>query len=343
MRTDRRVHPAGHVERRGADGFRIQVGAHAMQALELEGAARIRSAAGHVVHRGDGLRVVRGEHRIQRVRGVEHAPRTGEVTHVGVGFAGEHRIAGEAFGLRLLDLRVPVRTLDQPHGDAAADAARQVGDEVDHERRALLVGLHGQPIALPAGERGIGIGRRDHVQRQVEPLALLGVDGEADALRLGERGEHDDLRHQLGQHAGALVELVARMQRRQFHRDRRRGKHVRIGAARADGQDRQAIGLEVARCIGGREGALAQHVEGIAVGRVLALARAFQRLADAAAHHELMAHDAHRLAHGQADRRLADPADQAAECATDITPGLVCQVHQAAGQHQAPGRGVDQR
>ena len=69
-------------------------------------------------------------------------------------------------------------------------AARQRGEPVDHERRALLVGLHRQAEALPAGERR---GREDaleEIERQVQPVGLLGVEGQADAAvarALGER------------------------------------------------------------------------------------------------------------------------------------------------------------
>ena len=114
------------------------------------------------------------------------------------------------------------------------------------------------------------------------------------------------------------------------------------GPVRADGMDRLAIGLEVAQRVLGGQRAFAEHVERIAVVRVVALARARQRFVDGAAHHELVAHDPHRLAHGQADHRLADAPDQALEGAVHVALGVVGQVDQVAGQHQAPGRGVDQ-
>ena len=106
--------------------------------------------------------------------------------------------------------------------------------------------------------------------------------------------------------------------------------------------DRVAVGLQIAVRIGLGQRGLAEHVEGIAVGRVGALARARQRLADRAAHDELVAHDPHRLAHRQPDHRLADAADQALERVVDVALGVVRQVDQMPGQHQAPGGGVDQ-
>ena len=55
-----------------------------------------------------------------------------------------------------------------------------------------------------------------------------------------------------------------------------------------------------------------------------------------------MAHDLHRLAHREADDRLAGATDQPLEGAVDVALGVVGQVDQLAGQHQAPGRGIHQ-
>jgi hypothetical protein len=115
-----------------------------VQLLEFERLLR-RAAAREAMDRRDRVRVVRGEHRIDRIRRVEHAARVREVAHVGVGLAREHRIARLAVHLRALHFAVPVRALDQAHGNAAAGAAREVGEEIDHERRALLVRLHARP------------------------------------------------------------------------------------------------------------------------------------------------------------------------------------------------------
>ena len=339
VRAHRRIHAAGHAQLVGRHHLGIQVVAHAVQLLVLELAG---PALGVMVDRRDRMRVVRREHRIDRIRRRQHLPRAGQVAHVGVHLAGEHREARVTVGLGLLDLAVPVRALHQAHRDAPAAAAGQVDDVVNDVGRALLVGLHGQAVAFPAFQRSILVGAGNDVQAQLQALGFFGVDGEADALGLGQPGQFQHPRGQFGLHAGALGQFIARVQGGKLHRDRRRLEHVLERPAGADRADGIAVGLQVAVGVGLGEGRLAQHVERIQIVGRLALAAALQRLGDGAAHDELVAHDAHRLAHGQADRRFAGPADQATEGADGVAAGFVGQVDHAAGQHQAPGGGIDQ-
>ena len=90
---------------------------------------------------------------IDRVGGGQQLARAGEVGHVGVGLAREDRVAVQAVELRALDLAVPVGALDQAHHQPVAAAPRQVDDEVDHRRAALLVGLDHEAEPVPAGQR----------------------------------------------------------------------------------------------------------------------------------------------------------------------------------------------
>ncbi len=343
MRTDRRVHAAGQVQAVGRHHFGIQVVAHAVQLLVL-----VHATVGDAAHRGDGVRVVRGEHRIDRVGMGEQTLGAGQVGHVGVLLAGEHRVARIAFDLRALDLGVPVGALDQAHLQAATGAACHVGQVVDRVRRALLVGLHDHAEAIPAGQRGVGEHLLDDVQRQFQAVGFLSVNGAADAVALGQLRQLQHARHQVLQHARALGMLVARVQRRQLDRDARGVVDVAVRTAAAclviaaDGMDRTTVVFQVAQRVLHGQRAFAQHVERVAVAGVVALVRARQCFADGAAHHELVAHDLHRLAHGQAHHRLTHAADQALERAGRIGAGGVVHLHQLAGQHQAPGGGVDQ-
>jgi hypothetical protein len=55
-----------------------------------------------------------------------------------------------------------------------------------------------------------------------------------------------------------------------------------------------------------------------------------------------VAHDLHRLAHGQPDHGFTGAADQALKRAMDVALGVIGQIDKLASQHQAPGGGVDQ-
>ncbi len=336
--ADRCVDAAGYVELVGADDFAVQVGAHAVQALVFE-----RPPLREVVDRGDRVRIVGGELRVDVLAADrEHAPGAGQIGHVGVGLARIHRIADQTLLLRALDLGVPVRTLDQPHAPATTGAARGLRQPVDHVGAALLVGLHGQAKPVPAGQRLVGEHGADDFQRQFEPVGLLGVDGHADAAAHGQLRQLEQLGRQLGMYPSALGDLVARVQRRQLDRDRRRVDHALERAARAERDDRVLVRAVVTLGVGLGQCRFAEHVVGIAVVAVALLCAAIERLADIAAHHELVAHDAHRLAHGEADHRFAGAPDQALEAAGEVAAGILGEIDQAPGQHEAPGRCVDQ-
>src|SRR3546814_13653534 len=89
----------------------------AVQLLELvaEPAVGVTRAADrrpcHVVDGRNGLRVVGGEHRVDRVGGVEQAPRAGLAGHIGIGLAGEPRVPLAAVDLGPLDPGLPFRPL----------------------------------------------------------------------------------------------------------------------------------------------------------------------------------------------------------------------------------------
>ncbi len=75
------------------------------------------------------------------------------------------------------------------------------------------------------------------------------------------------------------------------------------------------------------------------LGRVAAL----DRLLDRAAHHELMRHDAHGLRERHADDRLTHARRQAPKEGGDVIHRQRLESHDATGQHQSPGRGVNEQ
>ncbi len=55
-------------------------------------------------------------------------------------------------------------------------------EPVDDRGRALEVGLHHQAKPVPAVERGVAIDGLEDLEREVQPVGFLGVEGEADVV-----------------------------------------------------------------------------------------------------------------------------------------------------------------
>jgi predicted nucleic acid-binding protein len=63
-----------------------------------------------------------------------------------------------------------------------AAATRQVDEEVNRRRAALLVGLDDEAQAVPAGQRRLEGQALQQLERQLQPVGLLGVDVQADVV-----------------------------------------------------------------------------------------------------------------------------------------------------------------
>ncbi len=124
VRADRRIDPARPIQLVAADHLLVERLAHAVQALEFVLAA-IEVGTSEDEHGSERLRVVGGELRIDRIGRRKQFACAGEIAHVGVDFAREHRKAVEAVDLRALDLRIPISALDQADHQPATRAARR--------------------------------------------------------------------------------------------------------------------------------------------------------------------------------------------------------------------------
>ena len=295
MPADRRIDTAGRARLLGNQPL-VQRLAHAVQALEFV----TLDTARLLDHARDSERVVRGELRIEiRPRG-EQLAHARHVAKVGHRLAGEHRIVGKTALLRALHLGVPVGALDEPHHQPPVERARRIRHPVDHLRSALLVGLDREPEAVPARERRIGQHRADHVEREFEPVGLLGINREIQIERLRLARQLHHTRRELPQHALARDRLVARMQRRKLHRNTRTVRQFRVAGGQADRVDRARVALEVALRVGLRARALAKHVVGVAEFAVRG--GAAERFFDALSEHEMRAEQPHRLSRRGAHR-----------------------------------------
>ena len=303
-----------------------------MQALEFVA----RDPAGVLDHARQRERIVSSKLRIELLaRGQQFAGAL-QIAQVCHRLAREDRIVGESALLRALDLSVPVGALDETHHQAAVEDARLLGQPVDDRRRPLLIGLHGKPEAFPAAQRGIGENRRDHIEGQLQPVSLLGIDREVEVMIARLAGELQEFGRKLLEHARAGDRLEARMQRGEFDRNTRPVGQRRFASRSPDGRDGGRIGFAIAVRVGGRAGAFPQHIERVAA--VLVLGGPIKRLLDGLAQHEVGAEQPHRLAGRGAHRRQAETLDQRFK---NRIRGFA-RLDDAGGDAKGPGRGRHQ-
>ena len=238
VRTHRSVDPAG--DQRVLQHLAVHTFPHAMQPLQFKltrphacpcvycaaprgSRALLKAArcgglgAGLRCHLQDGRNggcVVRGELRINRVRRFEQSPGAGQVGHVGMVLVGEYRVSRQAHFLRALDLGVPIRAFDQPAHQPNFVFAPDGGHMLDQFECTGLVRLHRQAEAGPL--RGMLRDMRrqgfEHLQRQLQPVHFLGVDGEVDIGCCGLVTQQQHARNQLGHDTGFLRVFITRVQ-----------------------------------------------------------------------------------------------------------------------------------
>ena len=264
-----------------------------------------------------------------------------DIRHIGRRLAGEHGKPVQTQNLCALYFRVPVSALHQPAHDPPVEPGRKVVQPVDDAGRSLAVGLHHDAEAVPPGKRRIGEHGFDHVERKIEPVRFLRIDVQTHARRLCRAAKIQHPGRQFRHHAVLLHRLVAGMQGRQLDGNTGIAADIVVDAGRGKRVDRAGIGVEIAggvRC--GARG-LAQHVIGIGKALLFPPPRTVHRFGDIAAHDELAAKLAHGAADGGADNRLAQPAHGRMQRRRDA--GRVVVAQDGPGDHQRPGRGVDQR
>ena len=333
--ADRSVDATRAGRKVGANDLLVKRLAHAVQPLEFP----IVAIAGQFEHRGDGMRVVGRELRVERRTGGEKPACGCKIRDIGRDLAGVNRVAVEPALLRPFDLAVPIGAFDEPHHQPALAAPRQFGEPVDQRQCPLLIGLNRESEPVPAGELRGERQPLDEIERKIEPVGLLGVDRQPDPGFPRLFGKRYQPRRQLRQHPLVLRHLVARMQGRQL--DRGAGCGLDRAALRrlSDRRDGVLVSSEIAGGVGGGVRRFAQHVERVTIALALGRPRAVERFLDRATHHELARQYAHRRGNRLAHDRLTRARRKAAERGAQIVRGL--DAHKPPGQHQRPGRGVD--
>ena len=315
----------------------VQRFAHAVQPLKLVSLTVRRQFQ----HRGDRVRIVCRELRVDAVGHRQQFACAGDIGQVGIDLAREYRVTGKAQHLRALDFGIPVGALDQAHHDPAVETRGQRVQPVEHGRRALAECLHDHAETVPATQRRVGEHGFDHVQRNVQAIGFLGVDIETHVGRRSQHCQRFHPRHQFIHDPRVLADFVTRMQRGKLYRDA--GIIARVGVHAGAGQsgDRVRISQVVTAGVGPGAGGFAEHVVGIGITLLLQFARALAGAFDAGAEHEMPPHLAHGLGHRAAHQRLAQPLDHLVQ--GQAQPGFVFGRDDLAGQQQCPGRGIDQR
>ncbi len=127
------------------------------------------------------------------------------------------------------------------------------------------------------------------------------------------------------------------MKRRKLYRNAGPIRQRRGAGRPADGRNGVRISLKVARGVGRRACALAQHVERVAEFRVCGAAR--QGFLNGLAEHEVGAKQAHRLARRGPHRRTPEPADKLMQNAL----GRFVTADDPRRNAERPGRGGDEQ
>ena len=311
--------------------------AHAVQALELE----ILLVAGHFQNRRDAVRIVGGKLRIDAVGHVQQLRGAADIADVRGRLGGEYGEIGDAVHLRALDLAVPIGALDQPDHDLPVELGGQRIEPVEHVTRPFAKGLDHNTEAVPSRKTGVAEHHLDHVERKTKPIGFLGVDIETDIGIAGRAGQFADAFGQFGHRLGLLAHLVAGIERRQLDREAGIFAQVIGHGDPGDFLDRIGIGGEIFIRAFLSDCRLSEHVIGIGGTLFLPFFGALQRKLHVFAEDKLVAQFLHGLAHGEADHRLAEALDRAAQGVE--RPAAFRLVDNAARHLERVGRGVDQR
>jgi len=176
----------------------------------------------------------------------------------------------------------PLATLRPPD---FRQAAGQVLCPGPYRHRTLLDADHDPS----AGKLRLEAKPFQEIERDFQPVGLLGVDVEPDVVLARQHGQRLEARIELGVHSFQLGAAVARMQRGELDRDARPFVDAAALGGAADGMDRPPIGLHVMISLRRRDGGLAQHVVGMAEALLFERAAVRQRLVDGLAGDELLA------------------------------------------------------
>ena len=172
----------------------------------------------------------------------------------------------------------------------------------------------------------------EDIERELEPVALFGVDREIEVGLGRPIDQATHARHELGEHAAALRLLIARKECRELDRNAVGVFRASAGAGFGDRTDRAGVRGQIAFRVALGARTLAQHVVAEAKrGHGFSRARGFaERFADRSAENELAAEQLDRPHRGGDDGLRTEAAQQ---------PGVAFAIGQKAlGERDRAGR-----
>lgn len=337
MTAHRGVDPATHST--GPDQLVVKRLAHAVEALEL---VIVSPGPTHGPHGRQGVGVMGGELGVDAVPGGQEAAGAGQIGKVGMSFAGIDRIVGEALDLGPLDFRVPIGALHEADQQASARLVSRGDEPIENGRGTLLIGLDDEADPVPAGQAGLGEQHREEVQARFQAFGLLGVDMDGNVVLAGQLAEPHQAGGDLGHEPLRLRPGVAGVEGGNLDRDAMGGDGATAPRLLADGMDGGFVGLKIGLGVRRVHGGFAKHVEGIEVALVRPAPATVEGFVDGVPGDELLAQKAHGQIHGAANEGFAAAPQQAPQRCAQPPAAVFVPRHQAAGDQEPPGGGIDE-
>ena len=213
MAANRGIHPACVPEPCPRHDLCIQVLTHTVQSLEFV----VQAIASQFRNDGDRVGIMGGKLGIECLAIVQNFPGTGDIGHIGVGFARKHRVALETFYLGMFDFGIPVSTLDQANWNPLTGLLCQIGQKIHQCGRSFLISLHGQAQPIPPGQRGILQNLAEYVDTHHQAVRFLGIDGEGYLVGHGQLSQFENPGNDNGDRFLMVTVFKPRVQSRQLH------------------------------------------------------------------------------------------------------------------------------
>ena len=285
-----------------------------------------------------GMCIVCRKLRVDMIRSIKQLLRAVEVRDVGYHFPRIHRIVIHSHCLGLFDLKVPIGAFHQSDGYAPVQCCSQCRQPFYDQRRLFQICLHDHTESIPSAQFRFAQYRFNHIQRQLQSICLLGIDGKSDSGGAGSLSQCLQTRYQLIHNPMALHIFVTRMQCRKFYRNARIGLNIRRSFPNGQSGDGMVICLKIFVGILRGSCRLSEHVERITIGSVRLLFRLLDRLSDTPAKNKLLSQNFHRLVNGFLRQSFTQSCHRLQHQLRHRQLIRLPLFEHAAGKHQRPGR-----